>query len=92
MKGKDRGKQGKITEVITKQNKALVKGLNMFKKHQRPKKQGEKGELVSVSRPIAISNLMLVCPSCNKPTRIGYRNDGDKKLRYCKKCKSIIEK
>jgi len=90
MVGKDLGKQGKVISVDNESNRAVVQGVNVFKKHQRPKKQGEKGEVVSVSRPINMSNTMLVCNSCGKPVRVGYRQDGDNKVRHCKKCQSAI--
>lgn len=84
--GKDRGKQGKISEANPSSGKILVQGLNQYKKHQRPKKQGDKGEIISVSRYFNASNAMLVCGSCGKPTRVGHRIEGEKKSRYCKKC------
>jgi large subunit ribosomal protein L24 len=88
--GKDSGKTGKILAVNPKKGKILVEGLNMFKKHRRPKKQGEKGEVIKISRPMQASNAMLVCPRCGQPTRIGYKIEANKKLRTCKKCKSTI--
>ncbi len=90
MKGKDRGKTGKVIKVDKRANRLTVEGVNLFKKHVRPKRQGEKGEVVSVARPLSASNAMLLCPSCSKPTRVGMRTDGGKKTRYCKKCKSAI--
>ncbi|KKU90852.1 MAG: Ribosomal protein L24 [Candidatus Jorgensenbacteria bacterium GW2011_GWA1_48_11] len=88
--GKDRGKSGKVVNVDFKSNKATVEGLNIFKKHVRPKRQGEKGEVVQVFRPLAVSNLMIVCPACGKATRIGYAVDKEKKTRICKKCHAPI--
>ena len=88
--GKDRGKRGKILDANIKMKKVLVEGLNMFKKHQKPKKAGEKGGMVSVPRYLDVSNAMLVCASCDKAARIGRRQEGEKKIRYCKKCKSEI--
>ncbi len=90
LKGKDRGKTGKVIKVNLKSRKLIVDGLNLYKKHKRPKKQGEKGEVVQISRPIDVSNLMFVCPSCKQPTRVGYRFEEDIKFRYCKKCQSRI--
>ncbi len=87
---KDKGKRGKVLKVNLKTGKILVQGLNMFKKHQRPKKQGDKGEVISVSRFLNVSNAMLVCSSCDKPARTGYKIEGDSKSRYCKKCKAIL--
>ena len=90
MAGKDKGKRGKVLKVNLKSGKILVQGLNMFKKHQRPKKQGDKGEIISISRFLNVSNAMLVCGSCDKPTRVGYKIEVDSKSRYCKKCKAIL--
>lgn len=90
MKGKDRGKTGRVLRVYPEDNKILAEGLNIFKKHSRPKKQGEKGETVQINRPIAVPNVMIICSACNKTTKIGYRMNGDKKERFCKKCRATI--
>ena len=90
MIGKDRGKQGKVLKMESKSNKIYIQGLNVFKKHQRPKKQNEKGEIISVNRPLNISNVKIVCTSCNKPTRVGFKIESENKVRYCKKCQAII--
>jgi large subunit ribosomal protein L24 len=88
--GKDSGKTGKVLGTDPKKEKVLVEGLNMFKKHKRAKRQGEKGETISVSRPMDSSNVLLICPRCSQSTRVGYKIEGNKKLRSCKKCKSTI--
>ena len=88
--GKDSGKSGKVLGVDPKKERVLVEGLNMFKKHKRAKRQGEKGETISVSRPMDSSNVALICPRCTQLTRVGYKFEGSKKLRSCKKCKSTI--
>jgi len=90
MTGKDKGKQGKVTKVDVRAGKLLLQGLNVFKKHKRATKQGEKGQIVEVSRPINASNAMLVCSSCGKPTRVGYKLEDGKKMRVCKKCGAVI--
>ncbi len=90
MAGKDRNKHGKVLKVLPKTGKILVEGLNLYKKRVRPKRQGEKGQVVSVPRPIDASNAMIVCPSCGKAVRIGYRYENKNKIRYCKKCKAKI--
>jgi large subunit ribosomal protein L24 len=89
-KGKDRGKSGKVSLVNPGNNKVVILGFNQVKKTVRPKKQGDKGQIISVARPIDISNVMIMCPSCGKPTRIGFDIAGDKKKRVCKKCKGAI--
>ncbi len=88
--GKDRGKTGKVIKVNPKSGKLIVEGLNVYKKHMRPKKQGEKGEIIKISRPMNVSNSMIVCPNCKQATRVGFRLEKDNKFRYCKKCQSRI--
>lgn len=90
MAGKNKGKTGKVLRVLPKNDKIVVEGINIYKKHQRPKRQGEKGEVVSVVRPLPISNAMLVCTNCKKASRAGYRFENDNKVRYCKKCKGSL--
>ncbi len=89
--GKDRGKTGVIEVVLTKEKKVKIEGINVVKKHLKPKKNGEKGQLTSISLPIDISKVQLICPKCGKPTRVGKIMDGDKKFRICKKCKAKFE-
>ncbi|MBN2197817.1 50S ribosomal protein L24 [Candidatus Wolfebacteria bacterium] len=88
--GKDKGKTGKILKTLIKKDKILIEGLNLYKKHVRPKREGEKGQMVSVPRPIDISNTALICSSCNQATKIGHRFENKKKVRFCKKCKTTI--
>ena len=90
IKGKDSGKTGKIIRVLSDRNKIVVEGLNTFKKHVRPKKQGEKGEVVLVSRPLYASNVKILCGSCKKPTRIGAKIEEKNKFRICRKCGAKI--
>lgn len=90
--GKDKGKRGKVIGVFPKQNKIQVTGVNKVYRHTRPKREGEKGQRVEIYAPISVSNVMLVCPKCSRPTRIGYKIlDKKKKKRMCKKCGEIIE-
>ena len=86
LSGNDKGKTGEILEVIPKSEKIIVKGVNVRKKHVKPKKQGEEGGILSVECAIPSSKVNVVCPKCNKPTRIGYEMEKDKKVRVCKKC------
>ncbi len=90
MVGKDSGKTGKVLSLVIDKNKVLIDGLNLYKKHVKPKRQGEKGQLVQVPRPMNISNVMLFCSSCRKGVRVGYRVEGKIKKRYCKKCQESI--
>jgi len=90
LSGKDRGKTGKVLRMSPDAGKALVEGLNLVKKHIRPRKQGEKGQRVSVPAAIDISNLMLVCSKCSKATRVGFKISEKEKFRICKKCGSEL--
>ena len=91
MAGKDKNKRGKILKINPVTGKILVEGINIYKKHQRPKKQGEKGEMVFLSRYIDASNAAVICGSCDKPVRIGYKKDKEGvKIRYCKKCQAAF--
>ena len=89
LSGKDRGKAGAVFTVFSEEGRVTVEGLNLYKKRVRPKRAGQKGETVSVPRPMSVSNVMLVCSSCKKPSRVGHRLEGKNKVRYCKKCKAI---
>lgn len=91
LSGKDRGKTGKVLAVSQKSGRVTVEGRNLIIRHERPKKQGQKGQKIQVPMPLHPSNLALVCPHCGKPTRVGYAAD-DKgvKTRVCKKCKKRI--
>lgn len=89
--GKDRGKNGTVEIVLAKEQKVKIEGVNVVKKHQKPKRKGEKGEIISVSMPIGISKVQLICPKCSKPARVGRAMDGDKKFRICKKCEAKFE-
>lgn len=89
--GKDRGKSGKIIQVFPKEKKVVVEGLNKIKKHIRSNKKGEKGQIIELSAPLQISNVIILCPKCSKKTRIGIKLDGNKKIRICKKCNESID-
>jgi len=88
--GKDRGREGTVEVVLAKEKKVLVAGLNIYKKHTKPTKEGEKGGIIEKSRPIDIAKVALICPKCQQPTRVGYQVTGGEKQRICKKCKAII--
>ena len=90
--GKNKGKRGRIIGVIPKAMKIIVEGVNVKKKHMKPNKQYQQGGIIDKEAPIYISNTMLVCPKCDKPTRIGNKalEDG-RKLRECKKCKEVMD-
>ncbi len=89
--GKDRGKRGKVLRAFPKSGKIIVEGLNLVKRHRRPRKGGEKGQRVEVPAAIPVSNTMIVCPACGKPARVGYKIVADNKVRICKKCEAEIK-
>ncbi len=87
LSGKDKGKKGKVLKAIPRDGRVIVENVNIVKKHQRPKKQGEKGQRIEVASPIDVSKVMLICPKCGKNTRVGYRVlENKEKVRVCKKC------
>jgi len=88
--GKDKGRTGKIIRALPKSSKVLVEGINLKKKHVRPKREGEKGQIVEIPATLDISNVKIICPKCGKATRVGYAIDKDIKKRICKKCKQEI--
>jgi len=88
--GKDKGKKAKILEVFPRQRKVSVEGINIVKKHRRPKSEKEKGQVIEIPKPIDVSNVKFICPKCSKSVRIGYKIVEKKKYRICKKCKQEI--
>ena len=84
--GKDRGKHGKVLDVFPKECKIVVEGVNIRKKHVKPKKSGEKGQIVETPSSFSVSNVKLICSKCGKSCRVGYKLIKDKKYRICKKC------
>jgi large subunit ribosomal protein L24 len=86
LSGKDKGKKGKVISADPKSLKVIVEGVNVAQKHQKPRKQGEEGGIIKKETPIYASKVMLVCPKCGKPTRVGHVIVDGKKSRACKKC------
>ena len=84
--GKDRGETGKVLAVSPKEGKVIVEGLNMVKKHVKPRRQGESGGIVDAESAIYASKVMPVCPKCGKATRVGHKIEDGKKVRICKHC------
>lgn len=106
LSGKDKGKTGKVLQVFTERRKASIEGLNLSIKHLRPRKQGEQGQRIEFPAPLALSNIMLICPKCGKPSRIGIKNSSrtsaedkaetakrekGRKIRYCRRCRQAID-
>ena len=90
MVGKDRGKTGKVLESMPAAGRVIVEGLNLIKKRTKPRKQGETGQTINLPRPLPASRVRLICPNCKHAVRVGFRMDGPKKVRYCKKCEATI--
>ncbi len=84
--GKYRGKKGKVVKVIPRANKITVEGINLVKKHVKPKREGEKGQVIEVAFPFDASNAKVICPKCGQPTRVGCKVEKNRKYRFCKKC------
>lgn len=91
LSGNDRGKRGEVLEVIPKKDKIIVKGVNIRKKHVKPRKQGEQGGIIPAECAIYSSKVNVVCPKCKKPVKIGFTMDKDEKVRVCKKCGTKIK-
>ena len=95
--GKDRGKQGVVSRAMPQDNKVIVEGLNLVKKHVRPQSQTTQGGIIEKAMPLNVSNTMLVCTECGQPTRVAHERrpmGADQKVRpvrVCKKCQKIIE-
>jgi len=91
LSGKDRGKKGKVIEVNSKTRKVLIEGVNVATRHVKPKTMNQQGGIIHQEAPIDASNVMLVCPKCKKPTRIGITFlENGRKARTCKKCNEVI--
>jgi len=90
LSGKDVGREGEITRVIPEQNRVIIDGVNVAKKHQRATKATMQGGIIDKDMPINASNVALVCGSCGQPTRIGYRFEGTEKVRVCRKCEKDL--
>jgi large subunit ribosomal protein L24 len=93
MRGRERGKRGKVLSVISKKMKAVVEKVNMVKRHVRPSQKYPTGGIIEKEAPLHISVLKVVCPKCDKSVRVGrkFLSDGSK-VRYCKKCGEVIER
>ncbi len=93
--GKDKGKSGKVLQVLPEEGRVSVEGLNLLVKHMRPNREGEKGQRIEFPAFINTSNVALVCPACGRQTRPGVKivagEKGTKKYRVCKKCQAVIE-
>lgn len=90
--GKDKGRIGLVKRVSGNENKVLVEGINLVKKHVKPSGKDQPGGIIEIEKPLWMSKVMIVCPQCGQATRIGYQLDkGGRKYRICRKCKSLID-
>ena len=90
--GKDKGKEGKVLRTVPETERVVVEKVNVMKKAMRPTQANPQGGISSAEAPMAVSNVMLVCPNCKKPTRAARRrDDSGKKIRVCKKCGKDID-
>ena len=89
--GNDKGKTGKVAAAFPASGRITVAGINMKKKHVRPRRPGDRGELILIPAPFAAARAMRVCPSCGQPARIGYKKGAEGRVRLCKKCGAEME-
>ena len=86
LSGNDKGKTGEVLQVVPKDDKIIVKGVNVRKKHVKARKQGDESGIIAVECAIPSSKVNVVCPKCGKATKVGYTVEKDQKVRVCKKC------
>lgn len=84
MVGKDKGKEGAIEKIVA--GRITVAGVNVFKKHSKPRGEGQKGQIMDITKPISSAKVALICPKCKQVTRVGYKIVKDEKVRVCRKC------
>lgn len=88
--GRDKGKKGKVEKIYLRENKLSVAGVNVYKRHRKATRTTKSG-IYETLRPITTANIALICPKCNKITRVGFSRDGKTKNRICKKCKGVLK-
>jgi large subunit ribosomal protein L24 len=89
--GKDKGATSAVMRALPESRKVVVEKVGVVKKAQRPTRDNPSGGIMSIEKPIHVSTVMLVCPKCGEPTRVGIKAEGGKKLRFCKKCNKAID-
>jgi large subunit ribosomal protein L24 len=87
--GKDKGKRGRVLKILRDKDRLVVEGLNIVKKTRKRRNQQDRGGIIEIEAPIHSSNVMIVCKKCG-PTRIGYKLEGETKIRVCKKCGEVL--
>ena len=91
LSGKDKGKQGKIITAMPSKGKVVVEGVNKVKRHTKPSMKAPQGGILDKEMPLHVCKVQLVCPACNKPTRIGHKTVDGKNARVCKKCGEVVD-
>lgn len=90
--GKDKGKKGKVRFVYPGKSNIIIEGVNIIKKHTKARGQVRQAGIVAREAPIDVSNVMLLCNKCNKPTRVGYTFlEDERKVRVCRNCKEVLD-
>jgi len=90
--GKDRGKKGKVRRALPDEDRVIVEGLNMIKRHSRARRAARQAGIIELEAPLHVSNVMLLCEKCGKPTRVSFRFlDDGKKVRICNSCREVID-
>lgn len=87
--GKDKGKEGEVLKVLPEEGKLFVAGVNMALRHLKPNRD-RKGGIVEIERFMSVSKVVLVCQSCQKPVKVGFKTEEGKKLRFCKSCQGLL--
>ena len=90
VRGKEKGKKGKVEKVFANLGQVLIPNINTFKRHKKARLQNETSEIITITKPLPVSNVELICPNCHKKTRIGYKVEKDTKVRICRNCKKVI--
>lgn len=91
LSGKDKGKQGKIISAMPKKGQVVVEDVNKVKRHTRPSMKAPQGGILDKEMPLNACKVMLICPACNKPTKIGHKQVDGKNVRVCKKCGEVVD-
>ncbi|MCR5833752.1 MAG: 50S ribosomal protein L24 [Selenomonadaceae bacterium] len=91
LSGKDKGKQGKVITSMPTAGKVIVEGVNKVKRHSKPSLKTPQGGIVTKEMPMPACKVQVICPACNKPTRIGHKEVAGKNVRVCKKCGEVVD-
>lgn len=90
VRGKDAGKSGKVEKVYEKERTVLVENVNQYKRHLKARSQTQPAEIITITKPLPVANVQLVCPKCKKLTRVGYMTEKNEKVRICRKCEGRL--